>query len=185
MLPYFRGMEAFSISLPKSWSELSDQQLRFFFRQVARDLPMNEVLALAFANGLNLLCFVMQTNTPVWSRTGKVNAKWCLPIGKSPLLRNNSRSWRASLPSLYAFLSFAVHRQSLPICKPSPLRTILLARTITKVFCTRKAWNALRRWRICFIRNFRIKLVWRKQNCFLYFIGSLLLKRTSSVCSHT
>ena len=46
MLPYFRGMEAFSISLPKSWSELSDQQLRFFFRQVARDLPMNEVLAL-------------------------------------------------------------------------------------------------------------------------------------------
>ena len=30
MLPYFRGMEAFSISLPKSWSELSDQQLLFF-----------------------------------------------------------------------------------------------------------------------------------------------------------
>ena len=46
MLPYFRGMEAFSISLPKSWSELSDQQLLFFFRQVARDLPMNEVLSL-------------------------------------------------------------------------------------------------------------------------------------------
>ena len=46
MLPYFRGMEAFSISLPKLWSELSDHQLRFFFRQVARDLPMNEVLAL-------------------------------------------------------------------------------------------------------------------------------------------
>ena len=34
------------LSLPKSWSELSDQQLLFFFRQVARDLPMNEVLAL-------------------------------------------------------------------------------------------------------------------------------------------
>ena len=46
MLPYFRSMEAFSISLPQSWSELSDQQLLFFFRQVARDLPMNEVLAL-------------------------------------------------------------------------------------------------------------------------------------------
>ena len=44
MLPYFRGMEAFSISQPKSWSELSDQQLFFFFRRVARDLPMNEVL---------------------------------------------------------------------------------------------------------------------------------------------
>ena len=46
MLPYFCGMEAFSISLPKSWSELSDLQLLFFFRQVARNLPMNEVLAL-------------------------------------------------------------------------------------------------------------------------------------------
>ncbi len=46
MLPYFRSMDAFSLSLPKSWSELSDQQLLFFFRQVARDLPMNEVLAL-------------------------------------------------------------------------------------------------------------------------------------------
>ena len=46
MLLYLRGMEAFSLSLPKSWSELSDQQLLFFFRQVARDLPMNEVLAL-------------------------------------------------------------------------------------------------------------------------------------------
>ena len=126
----------------------------------------------------------MQTNTPVWSRTERENAKWCLPIGKLPLLRDNSRSWRASLPSLCAFLSFAVHRQSLPICKPSPLRTISLARTITKVFCARKAWNALRRWRICFIRNFRTKLVWRKQNYFLYSIGSLPSKRTSPICSH-
>ena len=150
-----------------------------FFRRVARDLPF------AFANGLKLLCFVMQTNTPVWSRTGRANAKWCLPIGKSLLLRDNSHSWRASLPSLCALLSFTVHRQSLPTCKPSPLRIILLARTITKVFCIRKAWNALRRWRICFIRNFWTKLVWRKQNSFLYSIGSLLLKRTSSVCSHT
>ena len=126
----------------------------------------------------------MHTNIRVWSRTGKANAKWCLPIGKSPLLRDNSRSWRASLPSLCAFLSFAVHRQSLPICKPFPLRIISLARTITKASCTRKAWNALRRWRICFIRNFRTKFVWRKRNSFLYFIGSLPSKRTSPVCSH-
>lgn len=98
MLPYFRGMEAFSISQPKSWSELSDQQLFFFFRRVARDLPMNEVLALAFANGLNLLCFVMRTNTPVWSRTEKANVKWCLPLGKSPLLRDNSRESFAPKP---------------------------------------------------------------------------------------
>ena len=45
-LPYLRTMEAFSISLPNSWEVLDDEQLLFFFRQVARDLPMNEVLAL-------------------------------------------------------------------------------------------------------------------------------------------
>lgn len=58
MLPYFRGMEAFSISQPKSWSELSDQQLFFFFRRVARDLPMNEVLALCVCKwaGIVVLC---------------------------------------------------------------------------------------------------------------------------------
>lgn len=44
MLTYLRSMEAFSLSLPNSWTELSDHQLYFFFRQVARDLPMNEVL---------------------------------------------------------------------------------------------------------------------------------------------
>ena len=102
---------------------------------------------------------VVQTNTPVWSRTEKANAKWCLPIGKSLLLRDNSHFWRALLPCLCALLSFAVHRQSLPICKPYLLRIISLARTITKASCTRKAWNALQRWRICFIRNFRIMLI--------------------------
>ena len=50
----------------------------------------------------------MQTNTPVWSRTEKANTKWCLPIGKSPLLRDNWLSWKASLPSLSVFLSLAV-----------------------------------------------------------------------------
>ena len=54
MLPYFRSMEAFSISLPQSWSELSDQQLCFFFRQVARDLPMNEVLAICVCKWAHL-----------------------------------------------------------------------------------------------------------------------------------
>ena len=34
MLPYFRSMEAFfDLSLPKSWADLSDPQLLFFFRQ--------------------------------------------------------------------------------------------------------------------------------------------------------
>ena len=54
MLPYFRGMEAFSISLPKPWSELSDQQLSFFFRQVGRDLPLEEVLAICVCKWAHL-----------------------------------------------------------------------------------------------------------------------------------
>ena len=51
-------MEAFSISLPKSWSELSDQQLLFFFRQVARDLPLEEVTAICVCKWahLSVLC---------------------------------------------------------------------------------------------------------------------------------
>ena len=51
-------MEAFSISLPKSWSELSDQQLLFFFRQVARDLPLEEVTAICLYKWahLSVLC---------------------------------------------------------------------------------------------------------------------------------
>ena len=41
MLPYFRSMEAFfNLSLPKSWADLSDPQLLFFFRQLATDKPM-------------------------------------------------------------------------------------------------------------------------------------------------
>ena len=40
MLPYFRSMEAFfDLSLPKSWADLSDPQLLFFFRQLATDKP--------------------------------------------------------------------------------------------------------------------------------------------------
>ena len=54
-LPYLRTMEAFSISLPKSWEELTDEQLLFFFRQVARDLPMNEVLALCVCKWAELV----------------------------------------------------------------------------------------------------------------------------------
>ena len=51
-------MEAFSISLPQSWSELSDQQLLFFFRQVAHDLPLEEVLPLCLCKWahLSVLC---------------------------------------------------------------------------------------------------------------------------------
>lgn len=57
MLPYFRSMEAFSISLLQSCSELSDRQLLFFFRQVARDLPLEEVLALCVCKWAHLVVF--------------------------------------------------------------------------------------------------------------------------------
>ena len=44
MLPYFRSMEAFfNLSLPKSWADLSDSQLLFFFRQLTTDTPMAEM----------------------------------------------------------------------------------------------------------------------------------------------
>ena len=81
MLPYFRGMEAFSISLPKSWSELSDQQLLFFFRQVARDLPINEVLALCVCKWAEIvvLCHADKHSCLVKDRKSKrqvVLADW-------------------------------------------------------------------------------------------------------------
>lgn len=51
-------MEAFSISLPNSWEVLDDEQLLFIFRQVARDLPMNEVLPICLCKWafLSVLC---------------------------------------------------------------------------------------------------------------------------------
>ena len=81
MLPYFRSMEAFSISLPKSWSELSDQQLLFFFRQVARDLPINEVLALCVCKWAEIvvLCHADKHSCLVKDRKSKrqvVLADW-------------------------------------------------------------------------------------------------------------
>ena len=47
MLPYFRNMEAFfNLSLPTGWQSLSDRQLLYFFTQLSRDLPMEEILTL-------------------------------------------------------------------------------------------------------------------------------------------
>ena len=73
MLPYFRSMEAFSISLPQSWSELSDQQLCFFFRQVGRDLPLEEVLAICVCKWahLSVLCRDSSHRVLVRQRTTK------------------------------------------------------------------------------------------------------------------
>ena len=56
MLPYFRSMEAFfDLSLPKSWADLSDPQLLFFFRQLATDKPMAEIQMLCLCQWANVL----------------------------------------------------------------------------------------------------------------------------------
>ena len=56
MLPYFRSMEAFfNLSLPKSWVDLSDPQLLFFFRQLATDKPMAEIPTLCLCQWANVL----------------------------------------------------------------------------------------------------------------------------------
>ena len=59
MLPYFRSMEAFfNISLPKDRQSLSDSQLLYFFHQMSRDLPMEEILTLCLFKWaeLRILC---------------------------------------------------------------------------------------------------------------------------------
>ena len=56
MLPYFRSMEAFfDLSLPKSWADLSDPRLLFFFRQLATDKPMAEIQTLCLCQWANVL----------------------------------------------------------------------------------------------------------------------------------
>ena len=56
MLPSFRSMEAFfDLSLPKSWVDLSDPQLLFFFRQLATDKPMAEIQTLCLCQWANVL----------------------------------------------------------------------------------------------------------------------------------
>lgn len=56
MLPSFRSMEAFfDLSLPKSWEDLSDPQLLFFFRQLATDKPMAEIQTLCMCQWANVL----------------------------------------------------------------------------------------------------------------------------------
>ena len=56
MLPYFHSMEAFFVlSLPKSWADLSDPQLLFFFRQLATDKPKAEIQTLCLCQWSNVL----------------------------------------------------------------------------------------------------------------------------------
>ena len=59
MLPYFRSMEEFfNLTIPTGWQSLSDRQLLYFFRQLSRDLPMEEILTLCLFKwaDLRVLC---------------------------------------------------------------------------------------------------------------------------------
>ena len=51
----------FDLSLPKSWADLSDPQLLFFFRQLATDKPMRKSKHYACANGQTSSCVAVCT----------------------------------------------------------------------------------------------------------------------------
>lgn len=50
--------QKFEITLPNQWNELSDSQLQYFFHQMSRDLPMEEILTLCLFKWaeLRILC---------------------------------------------------------------------------------------------------------------------------------
>lgn len=59
ILEYFCAMKyTFNLSLPTDWQSLSDRQLSFFFNQLARDLPIEEILTLCLFKwaDLRVLC---------------------------------------------------------------------------------------------------------------------------------
>ena len=75
MLPYFRSMEAFfDLSLPKSWADLSDPQLLFFFRQLATDKPMAEIQTLCLCQWANVLVRCRLYNSVYLVQHGKQQA---------------------------------------------------------------------------------------------------------------
>ena len=79
MLPYFRSMEAFfDLSLPKSWADLSDPQLLFFFRQLATDKPMAEIQTLCLCQWANVLVRCRLYNSVYLIQHGKQQAKLTL-----------------------------------------------------------------------------------------------------------
>ena len=119
MLPYFRGMEAFSISLPKSWSELSDQQLLFFFRQVARDLPMNEVLALCVCKWAEIvvLCHADKHSCLVKNRKSKrqvVLADWQITFAVRQAFLGSFAPKPVRIAVIYGTLAVTADLQAVP-----------------------------------------------------------------------
>ena len=75
MLPYFRSMEAFfNFTLPKSWADLSDHQLLFFFRQLATDKPIAEIQTLCLCQWANILVRCRLEGNGYYVQCGKQHA---------------------------------------------------------------------------------------------------------------
>lgn len=71
MFPYFRSMKAFfNLSLPPGWQSLSDHQLLYFFMQLSRDMPMEEILTLCLFKwgDITVLCHLHNSNYLVRQR---------------------------------------------------------------------------------------------------------------------
>lgn len=111
MLPYIRSMEAFfDLSLPKSWADLSDPQLLFFFRQLATDKPMTEIQALCLCQWANVLVRCRLYGSVYLVQHGKLQATLTLhqfvcAITALDFLKSFSpyASTNASLPSSSPF----------------------------------------------------------------------------------
>lgn len=184
MLPYFRGMEAFSISLPKSWSELSDQQLLFFFRQVARDLPMNEVLALCVCKWAEIvvLCHADKHSCLVKDRKSKrqvVLADWQVTFAARQLAFLESF---APMPVRIAVIggasAVAADLQAVPF------EDYLACENYYQGFLHTQSMKCLAEMAHLLYPKLSDKACLEKAELLSVFIGSLLSKRTSPVCSH-
>ena len=102
MLPYFRSMEAFfDLSIPKSWADLSDPQLLFFFRQLATDKPMAEIQTLCLCQWANVLVRCRLYGSVYLVQHGKQQATWlCISSSApSPPLTFSNHSLHTPLPA--------------------------------------------------------------------------------------
>ncbi len=68
-------MEAFSISLPRSWQELTAPQLRQFFRLVARNIPLPEAEALCATKWSNLTILGRCGAHAFWARHNRTKQR--------------------------------------------------------------------------------------------------------------
>ena len=120
MLPHLCGMEAFSISLPQSWQSLTDRQLRYFFRLVARDLPLPEVLALCAARWANITMLGCSSPRFFWvkdKRTGQrfqlAHWQWTFAARQLAFLESFS-PWPVRLATVQGAEAVAADLQGVP-----------------------------------------------------------------------